>query len=159
MGRLEAGGDVVDAGKITRLHCERNLGLPVCSIAVRLRLPLFGAFLVVPIVEIMLFVAIGQRIGLAATLIVVVFTAVLGSTLVARQGRATWIRLQTELAQGEVPGQTVAHGAMILVAGALLLTPGFLTDAVGFALLVPAVREWLRFKVVNRYRNRWTIVR
>jgi UPF0716 protein FxsA len=62
------------------------------------------------------------------------------------------------MAEGTVPTRSLAHAAMILVAGALLLTPGFLTDAVGFALLVPRVREALRTWVVRRYRDRWIVV-
>jgi len=127
--------------------------------SVRPRTLLLIAFLVVPIVEIGLFIAIGSRIGLAATLAIVVVTAVIGSWLVARQGRATWEQFQLQLAAGEMPAATMVHGAMILVAGALLLTPGFLTDAIGFSLLVPAVREFIRVRIVDRYRGRWTVVR
>ena len=124
----------------------------------RLRLVLFVAFVMVPLVEIMLFIVVGREIGLAATLLIVVITAVIGSTLVAAQGRATWVQFQTELAQGAFPGKTAAFGAMILVAGALLLTPGFLTDFIGFSLLIPPVRQWLYGRLVGRYRDRWTIV-
>ena len=119
---------------------------------------LLGAFLVVPVVEIVLFIVVGRYIGLAATIAIVLATAVLGSWLVARQGRETLARFGSEMGEGRFPASTMAHGGMILVAGALLLTPGFLTDAVGFVLLLPPVREWIRLAVTRRYRDRWTVV-
>lgn len=124
----------------------------------RLRLVLLAVFIGVSVIEIALFVIVGEQIGVAATIGIVLATAVLGSWLVARQGRSTWVKLRTELAAGEVPTTTAAHGGMILVAGALLLTPGFLTDAIGFALMIPLVRDRIRLAVAGRYRNRWTIV-
>lgn len=123
-----------------------------------MRSRLLLAFIAVPLAEIWLFVVIGGRIGLAPTLLVVVATAVVGSSLVVRQGRGTWEDLIDDLAVGRFPGRTLAHGAMILVAGALLLTPGFLTDAVGFLLLVPAVRESLRRRLARRHRDRWIVM-
>ncbi len=125
---------------------------------VRIRTVLLIAFLVVPLVEIGLLFWVGQMIGFWATLALVIVTAVLGSTLVSRQGRETYLQVRLELAAGTVPGRSLAHGAMILVAGALLLTPGFLTDAVGFALLVPQVREALRGWAARRYRDRWVVI-
>lgn len=112
---------------------------------------LFVAFLVTPIVEIALFITVGDRIGLGPTLAVVILTALLGASLVSRQGHAELSALQASVAQGVVPTKELAHGAMILVAGALLLTPGFLTDAIGFSLLVPRVREVVRRWFAGRY--------
>jgi UPF0716 protein FxsA len=120
---------------------------------------LFVVFLVVPVVEIGLFYIVGTSIGIVPTLFLIVFTAVFGSMLVSRQGRGTWIRLKNEIATGESPSATLVHGAMILVAGALLLTPGFLTDAVGFTLLIPAAREAMRSWFVKRMQSRWIILR
>lgn len=102
---------------------------------------LFLAFLIVPLVEIALFITIGDIIGLWLTLAVVTITAVLGTWLVRAQGLATLGQLRGSLQQFEDPTEPLAHGAMILFSGALLLTPGFFTDAVGFALLSPAVRR------------------
>lgn len=138
---------------------ESQARRPGILVGVRLRSILFTLFLVVPIIEIALFVVVGTRIGLGPTLAIVVLTAVAGSWLVARQGAATWLEFQAQLARGELPAAQLAHGAMILVAGALLLTPGFLTDLIGFALLVPAVRETIRVRVVSRYRDRWQVIR
>ncbi len=112
---------------------------------------LFVLFLVTPIVEIALFLTVGERIGLPATLAIVVATALVGASLVSRQGRAELAALQASVLQGVVPTKELAHGAMILVAGALLLTPGFLTDGVGFSLLVPPVREMVRRWFSRRY--------
>lgn len=125
----------------------------------RIRTWLFLIFLIVPTIEIMLFFYVGSAIGIWPTMALVVITAVLGSMLVSRQGRQTWIRLRAEIIGGQIPTVTLVHGAMILVAGALLLTPGFLTDTVGFLLLVPAVREGLRGWFVRRMQSRWVIVK
>lgn len=124
----------------------------------RIRTWLFIAFLVVPIVEIVLFLYVGNWIGIWPTIATVVVTAALGSFFVSKQGRLTWQSIITKINRGEVPTASVVHGAMILVAGALLLTPGFLTDLVGFALLVPGVREAIRQWFLRRRDSRWVIV-
>ena len=112
---------------------------------------LFLAFLMVPIIEIALFIQVGGAIGLWPTLAIVILTAVLGTWLVKTQGRLALGQLRSSFEQLNDPTEPLAHGAMILVAGALLLTPGFFTDAVGFALLIPQVRmsvyRYLRSKV------------
>lgn len=104
---------------------------------------LFLAFLAVPLIEIALFIQIGGAIGLWPTLLTVVLTAVAGSYLVRSQGLATLGKLRASLDRFTDPTETLADGAMILFSGALLLTPGFFTDALGFALLVPGIRHWL----------------
>jgi UPF0716 protein FxsA len=119
---------------------------------------LFLLFILVPPIEIALFILIGGRIGLWPTLGIVLLTAVIGASLVSRQGRAEFGRLQAEFAAGQFPAKPLAHGAMILVAGAVLITPGFLTDAVGFALLSPQIREGLRRWGVRRWSNRITVL-
>ncbi len=118
---------------------------------VRLTRLLFLAFVVTPIAEIAIFIVVGNRIGIGATIAVVVVTAVIGAALVSRQGRGEMESVRLALTEGTFPGAQLAHGAMILVAGALLLTPGFATDAVGFALLVPRFREALRIWALRRY--------
>lgn len=119
---------------------------------------LLVAFIVVPIVEIALFVAIGDRLGLLTTLTIVVATAIVGSALVSRQGSGAISQIQLAMSQGQIPGRELAHGAMILVAAVLLITPGFLTDIVGFLLLVPGIRELIRQFGVRRLRNRVEIL-
>lgn len=111
---------------------------------------LFLLFVVTPIAEIGLFIVVGGRIGILPTLGVVVVTAIIGASLVSRQGRGELARARRTIMQGSFPGREMAHGAMILVAGALLLTPGFLTDGIGFALLVPGIRETLRRFLAKR---------
>lgn len=117
---------------------------------------LFLAFLTVPLIEIALFIQIGGLIGLWPTLGIVVLTAILGTWLVRTQGALAMGQLRRSFSELDDPTEPLAHGAMILVAGALLLTPGFFTDAVGFALLMPPVRhaafQYLRKRVsVQRF--------
>jgi UPF0716 protein FxsA len=119
---------------------------------------LFLLFIVVPPIEIGLFIAVGGRIGIWPTMGIVLLTAVIGANLVTHQGRGELARLQAEFGAGQFPAKSLAHGAMILVAGALLMTPGFLTDGVGFALLSPRVREVLRKWGVRRWSNRVTVL-
>ncbi len=101
---------------------------------------IFLAFLAVPLIEIALFIQVGGLIGLWPTLGIVVLTAILGTWLVRSQGARAIANLRHSFAELRDPSEPLAHGAMILLAGALLLTPGFFTDAVGFALLIPAFR-------------------
>jgi UPF0716 protein FxsA len=99
--------------------------------------------LVVPVVEIAVFIVIGGKIGIAATLGLILVTAIIGSILLRVQGLATLQRIRQAMEKGRLPGRELGNGAMILVAGVLLLTPGFVTDAIGFALFVPALRDSL----------------
>lgn len=109
------------------------------------------AFLAIPLIEITLFIQIGGAIGLGWTLAIVVITAILGATLARTQGAIAMGQLRNSFSDMRDPTEPLAHGAMILFAGALLLTPGFFTDAVGFSLLIPGVRraafEFLRTRV------------
>lgn len=113
---------------------------------------LFLLFLLVPLIEIALFIQVGGVIGLGWTLLIVVLTAILGTILVRSQGLAVLGRLKDSMETLRDPTEPLVHGAMILFSGALLLTPGFFTDAVGFALLVPGIRsaifEALRKRIV-----------
>ena len=98
-------------------------------------------FLAVPLIEIALFIQVGGLIGLWPTLGIVVLTAIAGTALVRSQGISELNRLRASFTDLRDPTEALAHGAMILFAGALLLTPGFFTDAVGLALLAPPVRR------------------
>ncbi len=113
-------------------------------------------FITVPLLEIVLFIEIGSRIGTLMTLLIVALTAIMGATLAHREGLKAWWRIQDKLYQGAMPDEELLDGVLILVAGALLLTPGFLTDAMGFVLLYPRTREpvksWLRHKFSQRYQ-------
>ncbi len=108
------------------------------------------AFVVTPIVEIGVFIEIGGLIGLWPTLVIVVLTALAGTALLRAQGLATFAQAQQRLARGEFPVHQVFDGACLLVAGALLLTPGFVTDGIGMALFVPPVRNVLRRWILSR---------
>jgi len=111
-------------------------------------------FLAVPLIEIALFIQLGGVIGLWPTLMAVVMTAVLGAWLVRTQGLQAIRRLRDSLDEMRNPAEPLIHGAMILFAGALLLTPGFFTDAVGFLLLVPAFRAAVWHHLQARVRIR-----
>ena len=101
------------------------------------------AFLVLPIVEIALFIQMGGLIGLWPTIGLVVLSAVAGSWLMRQQGAAALADLQRAFRNLRDPTPPLAHGALILLAGALMVTPGFVTDLMGIALLIPAVRGWV----------------
>lgn len=99
------------------------------------------AFIAVPLIEIALFIQVGGAIGLWPTLGIVILTAFLGTIMIRGQGIAAIGRLQSSFTNLQDPTEPLAHGAMILFAGALLLTPGFFTDAFGVALLIPQIRS------------------
>ena len=114
---------------------------------------LFVLFLAIPLIEIGLFIQIGGFIGLWPTLAVVVLTAILGTWLVRSQGSLALSQIRTSFNELNDPTEPLAHGAMILIAGALLLTPGFFTDAIGFSLLVPPVRQFLILQVKSHIKT------
>ncbi len=97
--------------------------------------------LVVPILEIYMLLQIGAIIGVIPTIFSVVATAVIGSWLLRQQGFSTIQRLQQNMAQGTLPAKELVEGPILLVGGALLLTPGFVTDAIGFCCLIPVTRD------------------
>ena len=111
------------------------------------------AFLVVPIVELYLFVQVSQSIGFLAALFWIVAVSVIGAWLVRREGMGAWARANRQLARGEVPADEMINGLLILVAGALMLTPGFLTDACGLLLLLPPSRTVARGFLRRRVRT------
>jgi len=101
-------------------------------------------FIGVPVLELALLIEIGSRIGTLATVGLIALTGVVGAALARRQGLSVMRRLRTEVDAGHPPAEALVDGALILVAGALLMTPGVLTDAVGFACLVPGVRALVK---------------
>jgi UPF0716 protein FxsA len=115
---------------------------------------LFLLLVGVPLLEIFLFIEVGGWIGVWPTILLVIVTAIVGASMLRAQGVAALRQLQTEIERGGDPSPLIVHGAMLLFAGALLLTPGFFTDAVGFTLLVPQARqkiiEWAKPYVVGR---------
>jgi len=111
-------------------------------------------FLLVPLTEIYLLIQVGGIIGGLPTVFLVVFTAVLGAALVRFQGLSTLQRLQATLGQGGLPATEMVEGVILLVSAVLLLTPGFVTDAIGFAGLVPMLRRMLAKKVLTALMQR-----
>ena len=110
----------------------------------RMRAVLALGFLLVPIAEILVLIQVGQVIGAWWTVLLLVAMSVLGSWLVRREFRTTWRALQDALRSGRVPSGELADAGMVVVGGTLLLTPGFLTDIVGFAMLLPLTRPVFR---------------
>ncbi len=104
-------------------------------------LVLVALFVALPIIEIALLLKVGAAFGVFNTLAFVIFTAVLGAYLVRQQGVSTLAKVRAETEAGRLPATEMAEGVLLLIAGAVLLTPGFVTDAMGFALLVPQVRR------------------
>jgi UPF0716 protein FxsA len=102
------------------------------------------AFILVPLAELAVLIAVGDVIGLVPTLVLLLVVSVAGAWLAKREGLAAWRRFQLALGDGRVPTVEVADGAMILLAGALLLTPGFLSDVAGILLLLPPTRAMAR---------------
>lgn len=111
---------------------------------------LFVLFIVMPIVEMWLLITVGQQIGALPTIGLVLLTAVVGLSLLRQQGFATLFRARTKLDAGELPALEMAEALILAICGALLLTPGFVTDVVGFAGLVPVVRRRLVSLLVAR---------
>jgi UPF0716 protein FxsA len=122
---------------------------------------LFAIFIVVPLLEIYAFIHVGSLIGAVPTLALIVLTALVGALLVRWQGLGVISDARRSLARDELPLAAVLHGALLLVSGLLLVTPGFVTDAAGFLLLVPSVRalvatrawHWLRARAKSRARS------
>lgn len=104
---------------------------------------LFSLFIIVPIIEITVLMQVGDLIGAWPTVAIVIISAWLGAKFVRQQGLATLQSVQTKMAQGDMPSSEIVTGLMLLVAGVLLVTPGFVTDVFGLSLLVPNVRKAL----------------
>jgi UPF0716 protein FxsA len=114
-------------------------------------------FLIVPVVELWVIIQVGGLIGALPTIALLIGVSVVGAWLMKREGLGIWRKVTSELEQGIVPTNAVVDGFLVLLAGALMLTPGFLTDVVGILLLVPPTRALLRTGLVRRYRTRLTV--
>ncbi len=102
---------------------------------------LFVLFIIIPIIEISVLMQVGELLGMWPTIGVVILSAWIGAKYVRQQGLATLQSVQTKMAQGEMPSSEIVTGLMLLVAGVLLVTPGFVTDIFGLSLLVPSIRQ------------------
>jgi len=111
------------------------------------------AFIIIPILEIYLLIKVGSIIGGLTTILLIILTAIIGTRLLRSQGIATLRKVQTSIQQGEIPTDALLEGIFIILGGALLLTPGFFTDAVGFICLIPILRQylvsWLRKRIAQ----------
>ncbi len=107
-------------------------------------------FILVPILEIYLLISVGSVIGAGSTIFLVLLTAVIGTLLLRHQGLYTMTKAQQQIAAGEMPTQAMFEGILLLLSGALLLTPGFFTDSLGLLLLIPAVRQALMAGLLRR---------
>lgn len=115
---------------------------------------LLALFTVVPLVELALLLFVGSKIGPWPTFAIVLITGIAGSVLARREGLRAWRKIQDTLNAGQLPANDMVEGLLIVVAGALLLTPGMLTDVAGLSLLVPPVRARVREYLQSRYRMR-----
>jgi UPF0716 protein FxsA len=111
-------------------------------------------FAVVPFLELVLLIKMTQLTSLPVTVLIVIGTGVIGMSLVRWQGLKAWQQIQTQLASGQSPSKAIVSGVLILVAGAMLLTPGLLTDTAGFLLLIPPVRFAVAGLLQKRFANR-----
>jgi UPF0716 protein FxsA len=111
-------------------------------------------FILVPIAELYVIIKIGGAIGVLPTLALLVADALLGSFLLRQQGRAAWVRFNRALAEGRLPHREVFDGVLIIFGGALLMTPGFITDVFGLVLLIPPTRALVRAAAMRMVRNR-----
>lgn len=114
-------------------------------------------FTVLPVIELYLLIRIGSAIGALPTVLLVVFTGALGAYLARAQGFAVWVRIQAETSQGRFPGERLIDALLLLIAGALLITPGILTDITGFVLLFPItrtpIREWVKARLYRMMQD------
>ena len=110
-------------------------------------------FIVLPAVELGLLIELGQRIGTLETLALIVVTGIVGASMARSQGLSLLSRVREQISAGEMPADSLLDGLMILIASALLVTPGVLTDAFGFRCLMPAFRALIKRELVRRFRR------
>ena len=120
-------------------------------------LPLVILFIAVPILELYVILQVGSEIGVLPTVAILVADSVLGSVLMRSQGRAAWRRFNQALAEGRPPAREVLDGVLVIFGGALLLTPGFVTDIVGLLLLLPPSRAVIRRMLVRFFARRFVV--
>lgn len=115
-------------------------------------MPFFIIFVLIPLAEIAVFVSVGEEIGLINTLVFALFTAILGGAIVRYQGLKTLSEAKRQFASGAIPTQAMFDGVCLIASGATLITPGFITDTIGFLLLIPFVRRFLE-KMLKKHTN------
>jgi len=115
-------------------------------------------FTVVPLVELGLLIELSKLTTLYTTISIVILTGIIGAFLARREGLKTWFRIQENISRGASPAEEMLNGLLILIAGAVLITPGLLTDALGFALLISPIRKWFKKKLASHYQKRIQII-
>lgn len=111
-------------------------------------------FIIVPLIEMAILIEIGQRIGTWKALFLVIITGLIGGILARLEGLEVWRRLQDELARGQVPQESLVSGLLVLIGGVLLITPGLITDIVGFLLLIPITRRLFLKPLKKKFASR-----
>lgn len=114
-------------------------------------------FLVLPLIEIAVLIQVGQQIGALPTIALLIIISIAGAVLSKREGMAVWRRFQAALGRGEIPSTEILDGVLVIFAGALLLTPGFISDILGLSLLLPPTRAAVRKTLVKA--SKWMIAR
>ncbi|MBE9563397.1 MAG: FxsA family protein [Proteobacteria bacterium] len=109
-------------------------------------------FIIIPVLEIYLLITVGSVIGGLTTVLLVIFTAILGTYLLRIQGLSTLQKAQTNMDQGQLPAGALLEGIILLISGALLLTPGFVTDAIGFSCLIPPIRQGIVKSIIKNIK-------
>jgi len=113
-------------------------------------MPILLLFVIMPVLEMWLLIEVGSRIGALVTIGLVLMTAMIGLALLRRQGVSTLMRANQRMQSGQLPAQEMVEGIFLAVGGALLLTPGFVTDAIGFACLIPGLRHVIIGRLLKR---------
>ena len=123
---------------------------------------LFIIFTIIPVLELYLIIKVGGMIGAMNTVLIILVTAIIGASLTKSQGLIVLSKIQQALNEGRIPGNELLHGLMILIGGATLLTPGFITDLIGLSMLIPHVRDFyikIAQKIIKKRveTGRWDI--
>ncbi len=118
---------------------------------------LFILLIAVPLIELYFLIQIGSVIGGFTTILLTILTALLGSWLIRQQGMITFIKAQKNLSMGQLPAMEMLEGLILLIAGVMLLTPGFITDTLGFLLLIPPLRQAFILSLANKFIVRQNI--
>ena len=114
--------------------------------------PLFAIlFLSIPLIEIYLMIQVGSVIGAGWTVLAIIATAVIGAGLIRQQGFGVYQRMNRNMASGELPAMEIFEGLALLISGLMLLTPGFITDAIGFLILIPPLRQWFVLNMLKKH--------
>lgn len=119
---------------------------------------LFLMFTVIPFVEVTILLQLSKYLGVGSTIFMVLFSGILGAFFVRREGFSIWFKLQKELQEGQIPSDQIFNGILLLIAGIVLVTPGLLTDLLGYILIIPFTREAVKKIIVERVKKKYSTV-